>query len=156
MRELSTKRPADQNENHTPTIDDPSLRSEDLAGRVLEKFGRKVHPRSVERALARYKKTPVTDSAARHDVGGRWTTAYEQLRSDVLEGATARGHFGLVILLREGVAAWMAHSVAEPMTVPRVTVVDRPKMASIVSDDIRDDMVTALANMVMAPEVDRV
>ncbi len=36
--------------------DDPSLRSEDLAGRVLEHFGRKVHPRSVERALARRKK----------------------------------------------------------------------------------------------------
>ena len=36
--------------------EDPSLRPPDLAGRILERFGRKVHPRSVERALARQEK----------------------------------------------------------------------------------------------------
>ena len=36
--------------------EDPSLRSLDLARRVSERFGRKVHPRSVERALARQEK----------------------------------------------------------------------------------------------------
>lgn len=35
---------------------EPSLRSPELAERVLERFGRKVHPRSVERALSRPKK----------------------------------------------------------------------------------------------------
>jgi transposase len=35
--------------------EDPSLRPAELAERVLERFGRKVHPRSVERALARKK-----------------------------------------------------------------------------------------------------
>ena len=35
---------------------DPSLRSPDLARRVEERFGRKVHPRSVERALVRREK----------------------------------------------------------------------------------------------------
>lgn len=35
---------------------DPSLRPPDLAGRVLARFGRKVHPRSVERALVRQEK----------------------------------------------------------------------------------------------------
>jgi len=39
--------------------DDPSLRPADLAARVLERFGKKVHPRSVERALARSKKKPL-------------------------------------------------------------------------------------------------
>jgi transposase len=34
----------------------PSLRPTELAERVLERFGKKVHPRSVERALARSKK----------------------------------------------------------------------------------------------------
>ena len=34
----------------------PSLDSSELARRVQERFGRKVHPRSVERALARRKK----------------------------------------------------------------------------------------------------
>ncbi len=36
--------------------EDPSLRPQELARRVLKRFGRKVHPRSVERALARQKK----------------------------------------------------------------------------------------------------
>jgi len=36
--------------------DDPTLGSPQLAARVLERFGRKVHPRSIERALARRKK----------------------------------------------------------------------------------------------------
>jgi transposase len=36
--------------------EDPSLRPPDLAYRILERFGRKVHPRSVERALARQEK----------------------------------------------------------------------------------------------------
>jgi hypothetical protein len=38
---------------------DPSLKAWELAHSVGERFGRKVHPRSVERALARQgKKTP--------------------------------------------------------------------------------------------------
>lgn len=36
--------------------DDATLGSSQLAARVLERFGRKVHPRSIERALARRKK----------------------------------------------------------------------------------------------------
>ena len=38
---------------------DPSLRAAELAARVLARFGCKVHPRSVERALARRKKKPI-------------------------------------------------------------------------------------------------
>jgi transposase len=38
--------------------EDASLRPAELAERVLERFGRKVHPRSVERALARREKKP--------------------------------------------------------------------------------------------------
>lgn len=34
----------------------PALRSDELARQVLEKFGRSVHPRSIERALSRRKK----------------------------------------------------------------------------------------------------
>lgn len=37
-------------------FDDPSLRAAELAQRVLARFACKVHPRSVERALARQKK----------------------------------------------------------------------------------------------------
>jgi hypothetical protein len=36
--------------------EDPSLRPPDLVGHILERFGRRVHVRSIERALARQKK----------------------------------------------------------------------------------------------------
>jgi transposase len=38
--------------------EDPSLRSTDLADAIAERFGVRVHPRSVERALARSKEGP--------------------------------------------------------------------------------------------------
>lgn len=38
--------------------DDPSLRSADLCDAIAERFGVRVHPRSVERALARSKEGP--------------------------------------------------------------------------------------------------
>ena len=40
----------------TARSEDPSLRSPELAHRVEKRFGRKVHPRSIERALARLEK----------------------------------------------------------------------------------------------------
>ncbi|MBM3862165.1 MAG: helix-turn-helix domain-containing protein [Verrucomicrobia bacterium] len=39
--------------------EDPSLRSPDLVHRIMARFGRKVHVRSVERALARQEKKPL-------------------------------------------------------------------------------------------------
>jgi transposase len=41
---------------HQARAKDPSLRSPELARRVRARFGRTVHPRSVERALARREK----------------------------------------------------------------------------------------------------
>ena len=49
-----------------------------------------------------------------------FATEYEQLRRGVLDGEAPTRHFGLVILMREGVAAWMAHASARPATHPIV------------------------------------
>ena len=40
--------------------------------------------------------------------------AYEHLRRHVLTSLPGGGRFGLSVLLREGVAAWMEHYVANP------------------------------------------
>ena len=53
---------------------------------------------------------------------GDAAVAYEQLRSHVLTGSLRVGHVGLILLMREGVAAWLDHSAAgftpaEPSTV---------------------------------------
>ena len=41
--------------------DDPSLHSADLVSRVAKRFGIVVHPRTIERGLARQKKRPKSD-----------------------------------------------------------------------------------------------
>ena len=74
-------------------------------------------------------------------------TAYEQLRAHVLEATTA-GVFGLIVLMREGVAAWLAHAAPPPAA---TTHAKEPLAATpSVSDDIHADMICVLANMAMA------
>jgi len=41
--------------------------------------------------------------------------AYEQLRRHVLTALPGGGRFGLAVLLREGVAAWIEHCAANPL-----------------------------------------
>ena len=76
--------------------------------------------------------------------------AYEQLRSDVLEGRSVGGHFGLVVLLREGLAAFMARALAQPQSTLRESAKQRPGLRPIVSDEIHGAMIDVLANMAMA------
>ncbi|MCX5737092.1 MAG: hypothetical protein NTZ61_01065 [Proteobacteria bacterium] len=84
---------------------------------------------------------------------GSCTNAYEQLRSEVIEGGSVGGHFGLVILLREGVAAWITHAPPPPTTAVRVAAKDRPVAAALIPDGLRADIALVLASMVMtAPE----
>ena len=57
---------------------------------------------------------------------GDAAVSYEQLRHHVLTGSSRAGHVGLILLMREGVAAWLDHSAAgftpvEPSTVAAVT-----------------------------------
>lgn len=74
--------------------------------------------------------------------------AYEELRRGVLVGTSSGGHGGLVRLLREGLAAWMARSVA--CAVPVAPWADRPGAAPIGSNEIHAGVVRVLANMALA------
>lgn len=81
---------------------------------------------------------------------------YEQLRRRMLEGATAGGCFGLVILLREGVAAWMAHARSSPPpAVAPATSNDHPSAMVLIASDVHTDMAHVLANMVMTIHEER-
>lgn len=46
------------------------------------------------------------------DAGAGVREAYEQLRHHVLAALPGSGHFGLTVLLREGVAAWIERCAA--------------------------------------------
>jgi hypothetical protein len=84
-------------------------------------------------------------SPARED---GFATGYEQLRRGALEGRTAGGQFGLVVLLREGVAAWIVHA-ATSRTAPRATTPDRPSRSALIPDNVHAAISHVLVNMVM-------
>ena len=87
-------------------------------------------------------------SATTSSDGDSVATTYEQLRGHMLEGATTGGRFALVILMREGVAAWIAHAATTPVVITHAK--DPVAATPIVSDDIHADMICVLANMAMA------
>lgn len=80
---------------------------------------------------------------------------YERLRSHVLEGATAGGPFGLVILLREGVGAWMTHASARPTRIVHEAANDRAAAEALIGDTAHAEMIAVLASMVMTTHQQR-
>ncbi len=73
--------------------------------------------------------------------------AYEALRRHVLAGASTAGDAGLVVLLRQGVAAWMARRLAcaGPGAAARTsTVID--------GQEIHAGIVRVLASMALAAQ----
>lgn len=82
-------------------------------------------------------------------------TDYERLRSHVLDGATAGGPFGLVILLREGVAAWMAHASVRPAKIMHEAANDRAAVEALIGDAAHAEMIAVLASMVMTTHQQR-
>ncbi len=74
-----------------------------------------------------------------------FVAAYEALRRRVCAGASFGGQVGLVLLLREGLAAWMAHGAAWSAPVEPERRVGAPSM----SNEIDAAMVRVLANMAL-------
>lgn len=98
----------------------------------------------------------LTDATA---VGGDSPAAeYERLRAHVRAGSAFGGHLGLVLLLREGVAAWMARGspasvqVAQLEQVESTASPERPVgvVAPGVTDEIHAGLVRVLANIALA------
>jgi hypothetical protein len=79
---------------------------------------------------------------------------YEKLRDGALDRASMGDHFGRIVLLREGVAAWMALASVPP-TLSRPVANDRPAVAPLVPDELRNDIALVLASMVMTTREER-
>jgi len=86
--------------------------------------------------------------------GDVFGATYEALRHRVLTGAAFGGAGGLVVLLRDGLAAWMAHGPAgasvEPAGHP-----ERWAAAPRVSDAIHAAVVRVLASMALGGREER-
>ena len=77
--------------------------------------------------------------------GDVFGATYEALRHRVLTGAAFGGVGGLVVLLRDGLAAWMARGSAGAAAGPT-----RRGAAPLVSDEIHAAVVRVLANIALA------
>jgi hypothetical protein len=80
---------------------------------------------------------------------------YEELRGRVLAGAPFGGAFGVVLLLREGLAAWMAGGSAGSVPVAPAVEPDRRAAAPLVSDEIHAAVVRVLASMALGGREER-
>lgn len=75
------------------------------------------------------------------------TSRYERLRRDVL-AATRSSGLGLVVLMREGVAAWLVQAATPSMTITSIT--EPIAVPPTVPGDVQADVISVLANMAMA------
>jgi hypothetical protein len=91
----------------------------------------------------------VTASPAATNGRDPFVAAYEELRRRVLAGASFGGHFGLALLLREGIAAWMARGPACFAPAAPAADLDRRGAAPIVTDEFHAGVVRVLASMAL-------
>ena len=80
--------------------------------------------------------------------GDTVVAAYEDLRRRGLAGAPCGGHVGLVVLLREGIIAWMIRGSAGAAPVEAAGPARRGA-APLVSNEIHTAVVRVLVNMAL-------
>jgi hypothetical protein len=73
-------------------------------------------------------------------------SAYEALRAQVLTGVSSGSHGGLIVLLRKGMAAWMARRSIRVASIRPATYVATP----VIDGDLHAAIVQALANVALA------
>lgn len=79
--------------------------------------------------------------------------AYEQLRHEVLAGAAQGTHcrpFGLVLLLRAGISAWMDHRSAGSAPAGPWAAAEQPVAAPLASVELHAGLVRVLASIALA------
>ena len=91
----------------------------------------------------------MTSRAAPRDDAQACVRAYEALRSHVLAGANTASHAGLIVLLRQGVAAWMmarrSVCTCPAPAAPRTTTL-------LVGEEIHAAIVRVWASMALAAQ----
>ena len=80
--------------------------------------------------------------------GEDWGARYEQLRKDVLSQATGGG-FGLIILLRQGMIAWMRACAEAPIPASASESVPQLNVISGLPSDVRSQVAVILAGILL-------
>jgi hypothetical protein len=81
--------------------------------------------------------------------GAEAAAAYEQLRREVLQGSPHRGPVGLIVLMREGVAAWIDCRVTGVAPEAASTTVDRVMPSPTVSAALHAGIVDVLVQIAL-------
>ena len=81
--------------------------------------------------------------------GADAAAAYEHLRRDVLQGSPHGGHVGLILLLREGVTAWIDRGVTGVTPEAPSTKVDRVVAIPALSQTLHDGIVDVLVHIAL-------
>ena len=76
------------------------------------------------------------------------TDRYEELRRYVMEKSAVRRGFGVVLFLREGMAAWM-HMCAEAASIPRPLLRSDTSVSPALLGDIRAEAAGILVTMAL-------
>ena len=79
-----------------------------------------------------------------------WTARYEALRDHMLRKPTSSGRDGLVVLLRQGLAAWMRRTSATSSPRSLATHSHAALAAPSLSDDLCASFVQIMATMALA------
>jgi len=77
-------------------------------------------------------------------------TAYEELRGHILAGSPGGQHFGLILLLREGVAVWLERRITAESTAKKSAGPDASASKSLLSHPLQAELVSVLAGIALS------
>jgi hypothetical protein len=111
--------------------------------RQISAGSKKTHPKKTplsDRLIYRTFRTPVTTPSC------DWARRYEELRKEVVDGSAGKG-WGLVLLLRQGLKAWMR--AWPPCVSPPVRQDRLPLPEAALVPLLRQQIVLVLAGMIL-------
>lgn len=87
--------------------------------------------------------------------GEDWVARYEQLRKDVLSQANGGG-FGLILLLRQGMIAWIRACTLNPVPAPAERSAPPWDAVSRLPGDVRSQAAVILAGILLHHPTERI
>ena len=76
--------------------------------------------------------------------------AYEELRGHILAGSPGGRHFGLILLLREGVAVWLERRITAESMAKKLAGPDASASKSLLSEPLQAELVSVLAGIALS------
>jgi hypothetical protein len=76
--------------------------------------------------------------------------AYEELRDHILANSSGGQRYGLILLLREGVAAWLERRITVESTAANITQPHACASKSLLADPLQAELVSVLASIALS------